>query len=94
MRLHPTFYVGRFRPYVHPESSSRDDTTTTRGPSSASPQAASPSTGKGELVPTPQPGCLRWSERLRSRRPSAKTAPVSGQPSEKPERVSTRAWSA
>ncbi|OWZ01321.1 Pol Polyprotein [Phytophthora megakarya] len=71
MRLHPTFYVGRLKPYVQPESSSRDDSpTTTRGASSASPQAASPSLGEAEPVPTPQHGCLRWSERLRPRRPS------------------------
>ncbi|OWZ14095.1 reverse transcriptase [Phytophthora megakarya] len=42
MRLHPTFYVGRLKPYVQPESSSRDDSpTTTRGATSASPKAAS-----------------------------------------------------
>ncbi|OWY99802.1 hypothetical protein PHMEG_00029136 [Phytophthora megakarya] len=72
MRLHPTFYVGRLKPYVQPESSSRDDSpTTTRGASSASPQGTSPSSGEGELVPTPQHRCLRWSERLWPRRPSA-----------------------
>ncbi|OWY96205.1 hypothetical protein PHMEG_00033585, partial [Phytophthora megakarya] len=39
-RIHPTFYVGRLKPYVQPESSSRDDSpTTTRSASSASPQA-------------------------------------------------------
>ncbi|OWZ12752.1 Pol Polyprotein, partial [Phytophthora megakarya] len=54
MRLHPTFYVGRLKPCVQPESSSRDDSpTTTRGATSASPQASSPSPGEGELVQTP-----------------------------------------
>ncbi|OWY94231.1 Pol Polyprotein [Phytophthora megakarya] len=86
MRLNPTFYVGRLKPYVQPESSRRDDTsTTTRGASSASPQAASLSLGEGELVPNPQHGCLRWSERLRPRRPSASSAVVSTQRSQKPE---------
>ncbi|OWY94780.1 hypothetical protein PHMEG_00035393 [Phytophthora megakarya] len=80
MRLHPTFYVGRLKPYVQPESSSRDDSPTkTRGASSASPQASSPSPGEGELVPTPQHGCLRWSERLRPRRPSARSDSASAQ---------------
>ncbi|OWY97423.1 LOW QUALITY PROTEIN: Pol Polyprotein [Phytophthora megakarya] len=58
MRLHPMFYIGRLKPYVQPESSSRDDSrTTTRGATSASPQASSPSPGEGELGPTPQHGC-------------------------------------
>ncbi|OWZ04058.1 LOW QUALITY PROTEIN: Pol Polyprotein [Phytophthora megakarya] len=58
MRLHPTFYVGRMKPYVQPKLSSRDDSpTTSRGASSASPQAASPSPGEGELVQTPEHGC-------------------------------------
>ncbi|OWY93422.1 Pol Polyprotein [Phytophthora megakarya] len=57
MRLHPTFYVGRLKPYLQPESSSRDDSpTTTRGATSASPQASSPPPGEDELVPTPQHG--------------------------------------
>ncbi|OWZ11047.1 Pol Polyprotein [Phytophthora megakarya] len=88
MRLHPTFYVGRLKPYVQHESSSRDDSpTTTRGAPSASPQASSPSPGEDELVPTPQHGCLRWSERLRSRKPSARPAAASAQRSTKPERA-------
>ncbi|OWY98037.1 reverse transcriptase [Phytophthora megakarya] len=88
MRLHPTFYVGRLKPYVQPESSSRDDSlTTTSGASSASPQASSPSPEEGELVPTPQHRCLWWSERLRPRRPSARSAATSAQRSEKPERT-------
>ncbi|OWZ13596.1 LOW QUALITY PROTEIN: hypothetical protein PHMEG_00013057 [Phytophthora megakarya] len=58
MRLHPTFYVGRLKPYVQPESSYRDDSpTTTRGASSASHQASSPSPGEGERVPTTQHRC-------------------------------------
>ncbi|OWZ20237.1 hypothetical protein PHMEG_0005369 [Phytophthora megakarya] len=78
MRLHLTFYVGRLKPYVQPESSSHDDSpTTTRGATSASPQAASPSPGEGELAPTPQRGCLRWSGQIRPRRPSARSAVVS-----------------
>ncbi|OWZ18635.1 hypothetical protein PHMEG_0007243 [Phytophthora megakarya] len=60
MRLHPTFYVGRSNPYVQPESSSRDTSPqATRGATSASRQAFSPSPEKGELVPTSQHGCLR-----------------------------------
>ncbi|OWY91906.1 Pol Polyprotein [Phytophthora megakarya] len=63
MRLHPTFYVGRLKPYMQPESSSRDGSpTTTRGATSASPQASSPSPGEGELVPTPQHGSASATE--------------------------------
>ncbi|OWZ14063.1 hypothetical protein PHMEG_00012508 [Phytophthora megakarya] len=88
MKLHPTFYVGRLKPYVQPESSSRDDSpTTTRSATSASPQASSPSPGEGELLPTPRYGCLRWSERLRPRRPSAHSSAASSQRSEEPERA-------
>ncbi|OWZ00442.1 hypothetical protein PHMEG_00028362 [Phytophthora megakarya] len=87
MRLHPTFYVGRLKPYVHPESSSRDDSPTTlRGATSASPQASSPSLGEGELVSTPQHGYLRWYERLRPRKPSASSAAASAQRAEQHER--------
>ncbi|OWZ02998.1 hypothetical protein PHMEG_00025343 [Phytophthora megakarya] len=86
MRLRPTVYVGRLKPYVQPESSSRDDPPTmTCGASSPSPQAASPSLGEGKLVQTPQHGCLRWSDRLRPRRPSANSAAVSAQRSQRPE---------
>ncbi|OWZ00641.1 hypothetical protein PHMEG_00028122 [Phytophthora megakarya] len=85
MRLHPTFYVCRLKPYVRPESSSHDDSpTTTRRASSASPQAASPSPGEGELVQTPEHGCSRWSERLRTCRLSASAAVVSTQRSQEP----------
>ncbi|OWY95465.1 Pol Polyprotein [Phytophthora megakarya] len=54
MSLHPTFYVEHLKPYVQPDSSSCDGSlTTTRGATSASPQASSPSPGEGELVLTP-----------------------------------------
>ncbi|OWZ14029.1 hypothetical protein PHMEG_00012557 [Phytophthora megakarya] len=80
MRHHPTFYVERLKPYVQPESSSRDDSpTTTRGTTSASRQASSPSPGEGQLVPTPQHVCLRWPERLQPRKPSASSAAASAQ---------------
>ncbi|OWZ08429.1 hypothetical protein PHMEG_00019038 [Phytophthora megakarya] len=87
MRLHPTFYVGRLKPYVQPESSIRDDLPrTTRGAPSTSPQVSSPSPGEDELVPTPQHGFMRWSGRLRLRRPSASSVLASAQRSKQPER--------
>ncbi|OWZ05727.1 Pol Polyprotein [Phytophthora megakarya] len=87
MRLHSTFYFGRLKAYVQPESSSRDASpTTTRGATSAFRQASSRSPEEGELVPTSQHGCLRWSERLRPRKPSARSAAASAHRSEQPER--------
>ncbi|OWY94500.1 Pol Polyprotein [Phytophthora megakarya] len=87
MRLHPTFYVGRLKPYVQPESSSRDDSSkTTRGAPSPSPQASSPSRGDGEYIPSPQHGCLRRSERHRPHKSSARAAVASIQQTQQPER--------
>ncbi|OWZ04324.1 Pol Polyprotein [Phytophthora megakarya] len=81
--LHPTCNVGRVKPYVQPESSSRDDTpTTTRVATSAFRQASTPSIKEGELVPTSQHGCLRWSERLRPRKAPASSAAASAHRSE------------
>ncbi|OWZ19084.1 Pol Polyprotein [Phytophthora megakarya] len=87
LRLRPTFCVGRLKPYVQLESSSCDDSpTTTSGATSAFQQASSPSPEEGELVPTSQHGYLRWSERLRPRKPSARSAAASAHRSEQPER--------
>ncbi|OWY94900.1 Pol Polyprotein [Phytophthora megakarya] len=64
-RLHPTFDVERLKPNVQPESSSCDDSPTTpRGATSGFCQTSSSSPEEGELVPTSQHGCLRWSEYL------------------------------
>ncbi|OWZ13689.1 hypothetical protein PHMEG_00012931 [Phytophthora megakarya] len=82
MSLHPTFYVRCLKSYMQPKSSRGDDTTAT----STSRQASLPSPGEGELVPTPQHGCLRWSERLRPRMPSAISAAASAQQSGQHER--------
>ncbi|OWZ10237.1 hypothetical protein PHMEG_00016945 [Phytophthora megakarya] len=77
MRLYPTFYVGRLKPYVQPESSSRDDSpTTTRSASSASPQAF-------HLLP--EKANLFRHLNTDPRRSSASSAIVSTQRSQKPE---------
>ncbi|OWZ06896.1 Pol Polyprotein [Phytophthora megakarya] len=83
MRPHVTLYVWRLKPYLHPESSIIDDSTTERrGGTAASRQASSPSPEEVGLVTTPQHGCLRRSERLRPRKPSARSVPASAQISE------------